>query len=183
MKEKSLRFSVVHTHAQSGTIYLPWSMALAGWTQCIGSTTRQLGCATAYTYIQTFLKLVLLLVDYSQAKINLAGLFKLGSHSHDLRKGFLRMIDRTISIIENSNSVPQFWFLNRSESSWSSTNLSYLEILKIVQRVLVCLIGLGKIVRHEVAMTQSLPHLSIVLFKFNNCFQVFDCLWKHFLGS
>ena len=51
------------------------------------------------SYLKTLLILLLLLVNYAQAKINLIGFFKVGLHSHDLRKGLLGVFERSISII------------------------------------------------------------------------------------
>jgi hypothetical protein len=51
------------------------------------------------TYLQTLIELLLLLVYYSQAEINLVGLLEFRSHAHHLREGFFCVIQRSIAII------------------------------------------------------------------------------------
>jgi hypothetical protein len=62
-------------------------------------------------YLKTLLVLLLLLVNYTQAKVDFVGLFEIGLHAHDLRKRFFGMLKRSIAIIKNSNAIPKFWFL------------------------------------------------------------------------
>jgi hypothetical protein len=62
-------------------------------------------------YLKTLLVLLLLLVNYTQAKVDFVGLFEIGLHTHDLRKRFFGMLKRSIAIIKNSNAIPKFWFL------------------------------------------------------------------------
>lgn len=58
------------------------------------------------TYLERLRIFVLLLVDYSKTKINLIRLLKSRIHSHDLAKSLLRVLQATISIIENADAVP-----------------------------------------------------------------------------
>lgn len=67
------------------------------------------------TYIQALSKLLLLLVYYTQTKVNLVGLLEVRRHAHDLRKCFLCVIKRTIAIVEDTNAVPQFRFLSTGQ--------------------------------------------------------------------
>ena len=57
------------------------------------------GMHSKTTYIQTLTKLLRLLVYYSQAEVDFIGLFKIGFHAHDLRKGLLGMLKATIAIV------------------------------------------------------------------------------------
>lgn len=57
-------------------------------------------------YLQAFLVLLLLLVDDSQAKVDLIGLVKLWGHPHDLRKGFLGVIQGAISVVQDADAIP-----------------------------------------------------------------------------
>lgn len=63
------------------------------------------------TYLQTLAELLLLLIDYAQAEINLIGLLELGSHAHNLRKCFFGVVEGPVAIVENTNSIPEFGFL------------------------------------------------------------------------
>ena len=56
-------------------------------------------CWLQVTYLQTLLVLLLLLVNYAKTEINFISLFKIRLHSHDLRKCFLSVFKRPISII------------------------------------------------------------------------------------
>lgn len=67
------------------------------------------------TYIETLRKLLLLLVNYSEAEINLVGLFEFRCHTHDLGERLLRMIKRAIAIVQNTNAVPQLRLLSTGQ--------------------------------------------------------------------
>lgn len=64
-----------------------------------------------WTHIQTLVELLLLLIDYAEAEVDLVGLLKVGLHAHDLRKGLFGVLKRAISIIQDSNAIPELWFL------------------------------------------------------------------------
>lgn len=66
------------------------------------------------THLKTLLEFLLLLVDYSKAKVDFVGLFKVGFHAHNLRKGFFCMFKRTVAVVENTYAVPQLGFLTDS---------------------------------------------------------------------
>lgn len=90
------------------------------------------------TYIQRLGVFLLLFVDYAQAEVNLMGLVELRVHRHDFGKCLLGMLQRAISIIENTDAVPQAWFFR---------------IGQFQQGILVSLVCLLKVVHHEVTMT------------------------------
>lgn len=66
------------------------------------------------TNLQALSELLLLLVDYAEAKVYLVCLLKVWLHAHDLGEGFLRVFQGTIAVVQNPNSVPQFGFLNET---------------------------------------------------------------------
>ena len=63
------------------------------------------------TYLKRLPVFLLLLVDYAQPEIYLVGLVKIWRHAHYLRKGFLCMLQRSISVVQNTNPVPESRFL------------------------------------------------------------------------
>lgn len=64
------------------------------------------------TYIKTLVELLLLLVYYAETEVNLVGLLKLGRHAHDLRKGLFGVVQGSIAIVQDTNTVPQLRFLD-----------------------------------------------------------------------
>jgi hypothetical protein len=56
--------------------------------------------------LETLRVFLLLLVDYTKAKVDFIGLFKVRLHAHNLRKGLFSMLQRAIAIIENANPIP-----------------------------------------------------------------------------
>lgn len=64
------------------------------------------------TYIKTLTELLLLLVYYAQAEVNLVGLLKLWRHAHNLRKGLFGVVEGSIAIVQDANTVPQLGFLD-----------------------------------------------------------------------
>jgi hypothetical protein len=75
-------------------------------------------------YIQTVAELLLLLVNYAQAEVNFVGLFKVRGHTHNLGESLLGMVERTIPIVEDTNSIPEFWLL-QSTAAVSVTRLRH----------------------------------------------------------
>jgi hypothetical protein len=65
------------------------------------------------SYLKAGVVLLLLLVDYTQSKIDLIRLFKVGLHLHDLGKRFFGVVQGTISVVEYADAIPQFGFLPR----------------------------------------------------------------------
>jgi hypothetical protein len=65
------------------------------------------------THVQTLVELLLLLVDYAEAKVDLVGLFEVGFHAHHLREGFFGMLKRSVAVIQDSNPVPELGFLQQ----------------------------------------------------------------------
>jgi hypothetical protein len=63
------------------------------------------------TYIKTLAEFLLLLVYYAQTEVDLIGLFKLRRHAHDLRKGLFGVVQGSIAIVQDTNTVPELGFL------------------------------------------------------------------------
>ena len=51
------------------------------------------------SYLQALIVLLLLLINYPEAEINLIRLLKVGLHTHDLREGLLSMFKGSVTII------------------------------------------------------------------------------------
>jgi len=47
---------------------------------------------TRFTDLETLLELLLLLVNYAKSEVDLICLFEVGLHAHDLREGFLGVL-------------------------------------------------------------------------------------------
>ena len=58
-------------------------------------------------YLQALLELGLLLVYDAQSEVDFIGLLKVGLDRHDLGEGFLGIIVAPVSIIQDSDPVPQ----------------------------------------------------------------------------
>jgi hypothetical protein len=58
------------------------------------------------TYLQTLLKLRLLLVDDAEAEVYLVRLLEVWLHTHNLREGFFGVLQRAIAVIKDPNAVP-----------------------------------------------------------------------------
>lgn len=63
------------------------------------------------TYLKGEIKLLLLLVYDAEPEIDLIGLFKLGVHLHDCREGFFSVFQGAVTIIQDTNAIPEFWIL------------------------------------------------------------------------
>jgi hypothetical protein len=105
-------------------------------------------------YFKTLLELLLLLVDYPETEVDLVGLFEVRLHAHNLRKGFLGMLKRSVPIVQNANTVPQFWFLSKVsiESREYFMRRYHLWIGQVIQCLLIRRVGLLQVIHHEVAM-------------------------------
>lgn len=64
------------------------------------------------TYLQTLVKLLLLLVYDTETEVDLIGLFEIRSHAHNLGEGLLSMIKGSVAVIEYTDSVPKFRLLS-----------------------------------------------------------------------
>lgn len=64
-----------------------------------------------WTYVETLAELLLLLVYYTQAEVNLVSLFKLRRHAHDLGKGLFGVVQGSIAVVQDTNTVPELGFL------------------------------------------------------------------------
>jgi hypothetical protein len=61
--------------------------------------------------VQTLVELLLLLVYYAQAEVDLVCLLEVGLHAHDLGKGLLRVLKGAVAVVQDTNAVPKFGFL------------------------------------------------------------------------
>jgi hypothetical protein len=68
-------------------------------------------CLRVDTYVQTLIKLLLLLVDYAETEVYLIGLLEVWLHAHNLRKGLLGMLERAIAVVQDADAVPELGFL------------------------------------------------------------------------
>jgi hypothetical protein len=64
-----------------------------------------------FTYVQTLVELLLLLVYYAQAEVDLVCLLEVGLHAHDLGEGLLRVLKGAVAVVQDTNAVPKFGFL------------------------------------------------------------------------
>lgn len=62
-------------------------------------------------YLQTLLELLLLLVYYPKAEVDLVGFLEARVHAHNLGKGFFGVLKRAIAIVEDTYSIPELGFL------------------------------------------------------------------------
>lgn len=91
--------------------------------------------------LQTLAEFLLLFVNNAEAEVNFVGLFKVGSHAHDLRESLFGMVERAIAIVENTDSIPKFGFLSEggvvsngdlgdfSRASIGATNLRVTQVV------------------------------------------------------
>jgi hypothetical protein len=63
--------------------------------------------------IQTLVELLLLLVYYAEAEVDLVCLLEVGLHSHDLRESLFGVLQRAIAIVQDANAVPQLRLLRK----------------------------------------------------------------------
>lgn len=72
------------------------------------STASPIVCLTYRRdpYLQTLVEFLLLFVNYSQAKVNLIGFFKIWRHTHDLRECLFRVVKGAVAVIQNPDTVP-----------------------------------------------------------------------------
>ena len=83
-------------------------MYLKHWNTVSQSPTT---AGKASSYLQTLLELLLLLVYYTEAEVDLVGLLETRVHAHDLRKGFFGVLERAVAIVEDTDTIPELGFL------------------------------------------------------------------------
>lgn len=88
-------------------------------------------------YLKTLGIFRLLFVYYSEAKVNLVCLFKVGLDLHNLGEGFLGIVVAAIAVVEDANAVPEHGVLG---------------IAEIDQSLLVSVVSLLEIFGHEEAV-------------------------------
>jgi hypothetical protein len=91
------------------------TMYLKHLTESVRFSSRPTAKATE-TYFETLIILLLLLVDDTQAKVDLVGLFEVRLHLHDLRESFLGVIKRSVAVVQYTDAIPQLWLLQFSFS-------------------------------------------------------------------
>lgn len=121
------------------------------------SGLRNVSFSFQAAYLKALLVLLLLLVNYTEAKVDLVGLFEIRLHAHDLRKRFFGMLQRSIAIVKNSNAVPKFWFLANLlvKKKITRTAFDYLWVSKVVQSLLIRRVCLLQVIHHQVAVAYS----------------------------
>lgn len=62
--------------------------------------------------LETQHEFLLLLVNYAEAKVDFICLFKFWFHAHDLGESLFGMLERTVSIVEDTDAIPELWFLD-----------------------------------------------------------------------
>lgn len=108
------------------------------------------------TNLQGLIVLLLLFVDYAEPEVYFVGLVEVRLHVHDVGKRVFGMVERSISVIQDADAVPEAGFLRRRVSAspplagGGRTNLG---VREMDQRSLVCYVGLLEIVHHEVTMS------------------------------
>jgi hypothetical protein len=65
------------------------------------------------TYVETLVKLLLLLVYYAEAEVDFVGFLKIGFHAHHLRERFFCMLKGSVPIVQYPDAVPEFGFLSK----------------------------------------------------------------------
>ena len=111
------------------------------------------GSDTGLTNLQTVAIFALLLVNYAKTEIDFICLFEVWSHAHDLGECLFGVVERAISVIENTYAVPQFRLLHHGMVSLMRAfairfNGAYLWILKMVKSLLVRRVGILQVVHH-----------------------------------
>lgn len=156
--------------------------------------------------LQTLIELLLLLVDDAQPEVDFVGFFKVGRHAHDLRKGLFGVIQRSVTIVENPDSIPQPRLLYGESvhacKSWRVVPNTNLGVPEMVQGLLVGRIGFLKIVHHQMAVafqvvsigcnarimetrqpTETAPSLSALGIQLQDVLEILDGLGKLLPGS
>jgi hypothetical protein len=63
------------------------------------------------TNLQTLLELLLLLIYYSKAEVDLVGFLEARVHTHNLGEGFFGVLERAVAIVEDTDTIPELGFL------------------------------------------------------------------------
>ena len=150
----------------------PETMYLKHYAEALERRATTLGCMS-WLYLQARAVLLLLLVYYPEAEVDLVRLLEVRLHLHDLRESLLRVVVGSESIVEDANAVPKFWFLERRLDSLLSklkgeADSAYLSIDEIGNGVLVGRVSLLQVIHHketvaydDVVSTSSSPSTGI----------------------
>lgn len=128
-------------------------ISLGKWARGVAKNTPEI--------LEALIKLLHLLVDDAKPKEDLVSLFKLGIHFKDRQKGLFGILKRSVAFVEYANTIPEIRVL-------------LLEMLCVNERMLIGRIGLGQIVQHQKAVTESAPHVAILLIGTEHAMVTFD---------
>lgn len=78
---------------------------------CEAISQLAIPAAEGPTYLQALLELLLLLVYYAEAEVDLVGFLEARVHAHDLREGFFGVLERAIAIVQDADTIPELGFL------------------------------------------------------------------------
>ena len=114
------------------------------------------------TYLETLGILLLLLVYYSEAEVNLVGLFKIRLHLHYRREGLLGVLKRPVSVVQDADAVPELGLLRKGQRGIvNMTWVTNLGVPQINEGILISRVGLLQIIHHEVAVSyRVLDHVA-----------------------
>lgn len=104
----------------------------------------------------------LLFVNYAEAEEDFVCLVKVFVHSKDGGESFLGMIERAVTIIEDTDAVPEFGIL--------------LWVREEIEGLLVGRVRLLKVILHEIAVTESAPYFAVVFSDVEDALKVLNCL-------
>lgn len=115
-----------------------------------GRISQVQGSSSTFTYVQTLVEFLLLLVDYAEAEINFVGLLKSWLHAHDLRKRLFGMLEGTIAIVKDTDAIPELGFLCSISMGCCDRQVlkTYLWIGEMIQSLLVSRVCLLQVVHH-----------------------------------
>lgn len=174
---KSFRMFWVLTKSVSVHIQGGWDIALelvdmADLIPTICAGKRGRGISSYYDLVkvpESLIKVLLLLIDDSDAKTYLIGSLKVWGDGEDGQKGFEGVIKTAIPVIQETNAIPKVRISG---------------VRKMAEGTLIGLIGLLEIVGHNVAVGQDGPCLSAGGVCGNSALEVGDGLWvAFFLGK
>ena len=107
-------------------------------------------------YLQALLVFRLLFVDYAESEIDFVGFLEVGLHAHDLGKCLFCVFQGAISIVQDTNAIPQLGFLQTVLVFIAYVLVAvsaHLGILQVIQGLLVCTVRFLKVVHHQVTMS------------------------------
>src|SRR6266566_1473221 len=85
-----------------------WTMYLK---HCISSEMASADRGVLRAYLEALAVLLLLLVYYAEPEVYFVGLLEVGLHLHDLGESLLGVVQRSVSVVENADAVPELGLL------------------------------------------------------------------------